>query len=511
MAISFVAKTTTPAALTGVQPTGSAAGDLIVAVLADWGETPVHTGPAGWTKFGDVTGTHVTGRFTFWYIVRGAGAPALTWSGPDTVDFDVELDLFTYRGTATSGTIIDVTPSLNDNASSGSPASPTITTTIASDWLACVLIPSDGSASVTTKPTGMTSRQETNGSVIFVALADLALGAAGATGTKTWSLAADVSLTFSFAIAPPAGAADASTEWMPLPSDVIRLPRAVDTGIFVVGDPDPAASADASFEWWMQPNEPQRTPQRKPDEGDYENDLSNVGAQEDTFLEWWLQPNEPVRQPPRAVDTGDFEIGTLDTLTEDTFLEWYLLPNQPVQMPQRKPDEGDFKIADLADPPAVADTSTEWIPNTADVIRTPRAVDTGFFVNPDLETLQEDTFLEWWRQTEEPVRTPPRPVDAGLFVLLDLGGTLQTDTGLTWWLQPNEPVRLKLPVGEGFFVVGVADDIVIGVGYGRPIRLGRASLERFARVVEQLPRTAGIERLSRALEQLPRSTGMEKF
>lgn len=168
---------------TGVEPTGSASGDVEIAIC--WTDlTTAHTGPAGWSQIGTQLNDAVGGRVSMWQIVRGGSAPALTWGGPATGDY-IEIAIVSYRGAANSGTIIDASDR-QTQTSATAPQSPTLTTTIDNDMLICFLVDSEGSISVETQPSGMTSRHlnAADGSTGF---AELALGAHGVTGAKTWT------------------------------------------------------------------------------------------------------------------------------------------------------------------------------------------------------------------------------------------------------------------------------------------------------------------------------------
>lgn len=203
MAIGFIAKSHVNGTLTATEPTGTASGDVMVACLDENGGVTAHTGPVGWTQLEQSTyGT--ANRGSIWFILRGGSAPSLSWTGP--LAALVDIDIFTYRGSDQT-TPIDVHTSAV-RASSTTPLSPSVTTNVANDLLMAILLNEALNSSTVTQPTGMTSRQDgfTVGDDIF--MADLALGAAGATGTKQWTLNfADATWTVAVAITAPAAGA----------------------------------------------------------------------------------------------------------------------------------------------------------------------------------------------------------------------------------------------------------------------------------------------------------------
>lgn len=201
MAVSFIAKSHVNGTLTATEPAGTASGDVLIACLDEAGGVTAHTGPAGWTPLEQSNyATLNVNRGSVWFILRGGSAPSLTWSGPLAVLTDI--DIFTYRGSDQT-TPIDVHTSAV-RASSTTPLSPSVTTNIANDVLLAILFNEEANSTVVTQPSGMTSRQDgfTVGDDIF--MADLTLGAAGATGTKQWTLdTGDATWAVALAIAPP--------------------------------------------------------------------------------------------------------------------------------------------------------------------------------------------------------------------------------------------------------------------------------------------------------------------
>lgn len=184
MAVAFRAKTHAIGTLTATEPAATANGDTIIALLYVFGETTVHGGPASWAQVGSQLNDGIGGRASVWRIARGGSAPSLVWTGPAGSSVS-DLTLLTYIGAATSGTIIDAF-TMNTATGVASANSPSVSATILGDMLICFLVDVDGQMISDTKPTGMTARQDTTGSTETL-VADLLLGATGATGTKSWA------------------------------------------------------------------------------------------------------------------------------------------------------------------------------------------------------------------------------------------------------------------------------------------------------------------------------------
>jgi hypothetical protein len=104
------------------QPTGAAQGDLLVAVVANKGDT--WTWPTGWTQVLSVNGTASNGGLRVAYIVRGASAPALTVSARANADV-VGYCVISFTGFDTANPI-----TLLQNATNTSPVNTTGTTAL---------------------------------------------------------------------------------------------------------------------------------------------------------------------------------------------------------------------------------------------------------------------------------------------------------------------------------------------------------------------------------------------
>lgn len=170
MAISFVGSTHVGGVtVSGTEPSGTQPGDVLLAVI---NANAAPTGPAGWTKIGTNVPQGSGWVANVWIITRGASAPSLTWSG---TSFQY-LDISCWRGAKG-------TPNVTGQGSTGSNSAPSVTTTVANAMLVCLFASYDGSTPGA--PSGMTDR--TASGKQYNCIASLSLGAAGATGSKTFT------------------------------------------------------------------------------------------------------------------------------------------------------------------------------------------------------------------------------------------------------------------------------------------------------------------------------------
>jgi PKD repeat protein len=179
---STTVNTTAVSSLTVATPTGTNAGDVLVACIALNGGT-VRTAPAGWTQLAAVTAIanpHVYG----FYKVAGASEPSHTWTLSAAVANSGGIAR--YSGVNT-GAPLDVAPATATTATeSTAVAVPGVTTTSAGAMLVgCVGINSSATTVTLATPTGLTEAWDVGGK--RQELADGRQAAAGATGTKTWT------------------------------------------------------------------------------------------------------------------------------------------------------------------------------------------------------------------------------------------------------------------------------------------------------------------------------------
>ena len=192
------------------KPTGTVAGDVMVAAIATVPSTIPITAPSGWTliQSQQQTSTNSSVLASF-YRVAGSSEPATyTWI-LSNVHSGAVGGILTYSGVDTA-TPIDVSAKAA-TSSSTSHAAPTVTTTQAGDML--VTVHEFASARSWTPPSGMTERVDIasrapNNSGVTLEMNDLLLGAAGSTGPKTAtaSSSADAGATMTIALRASASA-----------------------------------------------------------------------------------------------------------------------------------------------------------------------------------------------------------------------------------------------------------------------------------------------------------------
>lgn len=188
-------------------PTGTVAGDVMIAAVATTASSVVITAPTGWNLVQAVAQTGGTSnRLATYYRVATASEPAsYSWT-LSTTHGGASGGIVSYSGVDNS-TPIDVSAGAA-TGSSTSHAAPTVTTTVAGDML--VTVHEFASASTWTPPPGMServdraSRTSNNNAGVTLEMNDLLLGAAGATGAKTATAGSnpDTGTTVSIALRP---------------------------------------------------------------------------------------------------------------------------------------------------------------------------------------------------------------------------------------------------------------------------------------------------------------------
>lgn len=171
--------------ITGSEPAGAAADDILIASLYIESTTTI-TPPAGWsdsfngtTMVGEVSSAGVFKQYLYW-IRRGGSAPALQWLFSSAYR---ELVIAAYSGARASGdpfSFGDI--ELRDNAINAIWPDTSGVTSDANETLVWVGTNIAGGAA-SDQPTGFTERQDINAT--DTAWADKAQAAAGATGTVT--------------------------------------------------------------------------------------------------------------------------------------------------------------------------------------------------------------------------------------------------------------------------------------------------------------------------------------
>lgn len=172
---------------TGTRPTGTAADDGLVAIVATVviapAVPPTITGaPAGWTQIGSdvvhngLNGGAVNARHTFWRRVGESSEPATyAWTLSGAGGWGVKVGC--WDNIRTSGSFVQ---SITSNSGTGTTATATGITTDESNQKLIGFFLADNAAATWTAPSGMTEQNDTNGSSIT----DEDFATAGATGNK---------------------------------------------------------------------------------------------------------------------------------------------------------------------------------------------------------------------------------------------------------------------------------------------------------------------------------------
>lgn len=170
------------------KPSGTATGDLLVAVLGINGAVTVTPGESGWTRINtNDSGAPVTRLATYWRIVAG-GDPA-TYSfglGTSAAAFGTLVRIIGFD----TGTTIDVAGTATGSATD--PVAPSITTTVANVLkIACCAQSNPAVNADYTPPAGYTEDSDLNGNgagsalILTGEVAHRVQATAGASGTAT--------------------------------------------------------------------------------------------------------------------------------------------------------------------------------------------------------------------------------------------------------------------------------------------------------------------------------------
>ena len=186
-ATSTVVNTTSTNTVTVPRPTGTAAGDVLVACLATNGGNVSGAGvPAGWTPIAAVTAINNPHVFGYYRIASALEPPSYSWSltgsvtnGAGIARYSGVDDIAPLAASATTAT----------GASSTSGSLPGVTTATPDAMLVgCMGINSSPTTITIASPAGMAQAWDIGGK--RHELADGIQAAAGASGTKTWTFSA---------------------------------------------------------------------------------------------------------------------------------------------------------------------------------------------------------------------------------------------------------------------------------------------------------------------------------
>jgi hypothetical protein len=171
--------------LTLDKPAGTASGDLMLALIVPNTDNLNETPPSGWTKIEERTGAgYVPGPTIYWKQAGGSEPSTYDWACTGVFK-GVILSYDNADGT----TPINAHSSASGGGATTSFVAPSVTTTVDGCTLVCFFVELDFTgAGPYTPPSGMTERVdvvEDGTSRADFEIADVLLGTAGATGTKT--------------------------------------------------------------------------------------------------------------------------------------------------------------------------------------------------------------------------------------------------------------------------------------------------------------------------------------
>jgi hypothetical protein len=167
------------------KPSGTAEGDVLIAMVSISGSNPTITPPSGWTLVVSLGATGGGVNSGVWTKVAGGSEPTTyTWTSSNTiVDSVGAIVRYTPASPTTSPGVIDATA----KSAIATPAvAPSVTATGDNDRLICLFT---GNTPGST-PSGMAQRVAIDGGSSGVWIYDELLTANGATGTRTWTGAA---------------------------------------------------------------------------------------------------------------------------------------------------------------------------------------------------------------------------------------------------------------------------------------------------------------------------------
>src|SRR3954451_13802147 len=187
-AISFRSATVNQTASTGGTslslnvPTGTASGDVMVAVVSSVSTTAPAT-PTGWTKVAAASVSYGSGTLTVFTRVAGTEPASYSFSLGGT--FEASGEVSTYVG-VNNTTPVQVSASASGNSKLLS--APSVTTTTSNDFVISALSYNAGSAVTITDPAGTIERGQalSGGTFLGTVVVDEVQAAAGASGGQSF-------------------------------------------------------------------------------------------------------------------------------------------------------------------------------------------------------------------------------------------------------------------------------------------------------------------------------------
>jgi myo-inositol-hexaphosphate 3-phosphohydrolase len=183
--ISTVVNSTATNVITIPRPSGVTAGDVLVSCLTSNGGSVTSSGlPAGWTAIASVTAISNPHVFGYYHVATASEPASYSW----TLNASVvnSAGIARYSGVNASQPL-DGSPVTATGAAATTATLAGVTTGTANDMLVGCLGANTSSATIIlTSPSGMTAAWDLGGK--RQQLADQTLPAAGATGSRTWTL-----------------------------------------------------------------------------------------------------------------------------------------------------------------------------------------------------------------------------------------------------------------------------------------------------------------------------------
>jgi len=171
------------------KPTGTASGDILVAVV---NSSTAYATSSGWTQRATLTSAFAPSRITVLTLVAGGSEPA-SYSFAAAGGTIQAAAISAYSGGDNASPIDGTVTTAEDSDLDGVVILPSITTTVNNSIIVGCIAPSDGSAAYvgTAPPGSMTERIDINTTAAYaVEMADQAITPAGATGTRSFTVTA---------------------------------------------------------------------------------------------------------------------------------------------------------------------------------------------------------------------------------------------------------------------------------------------------------------------------------
>jgi|SRR5579884_246561 len=186
-------------------------GALMIVYIIEAGAEAPKVSTTGWTLlFSTADSSNFVGHCAYWRVKASGDSSVSVTSG--TGGTPILAELVSYTGQAASNPV-DISSSAT--GSNSAPTAPSVTTTVARDWL--VGVQGQDSATAESGPSGFTQRVNVTNSTATCQISayDESLGAAGATGSTAWASTTADWTAGNIAISPAASSYDPSSSRFP--------------------------------------------------------------------------------------------------------------------------------------------------------------------------------------------------------------------------------------------------------------------------------------------------------